>query len=410
MKPEDLFLAIGEVESSRLARSELTMESPSQRETEEPDMKKHINPKRIIHNLLIAAIIVRMLAVTAYAAVGYLIFDSPEEMIAAIFGDETGFDHSDGSITPFEDGINVIVEPTFDRVSVDEELAAEEAAPLVEAVGQSISWQGYTLTIDANLYDAVTKCGLVTYVLENPEGLNYDVHSDGEVWFPAGEIVGFGQYGYSYIIQSRSTDTKLTATYYYQLRDRESTDLEIGFTQWASITREQINQRIEEIKQELRQEKDEEEALAFYKEYQGEHWSWFEENRTREELVDGAYEILAYDRLEEVTTCPDKIIIPEQAQGEMNNITLGNGAVTLSPIAMTLRMRDIDDSFDENARSVKVCFDDDTEYVVEEGYILNHVFAVGDADGTEITYMFNRIIDVEKVQFVIINGVELPLD
>ena len=45
MKAEELFLAIGEVESSRLTRSELTTARPSgQREQEEPQMKKKTFP------------------------------------------------------------------------------------------------------------------------------------------------------------------------------------------------------------------------------------------------------------------------------------------------------------------------------------------------------------------------------
>ena len=52
MKAEELFLAIGEVESSRLTRSELTTARPSgQREQEEPKMKKR-NVSRILRNLL----------------------------------------------------------------------------------------------------------------------------------------------------------------------------------------------------------------------------------------------------------------------------------------------------------------------------------------------------------------------
>ena len=58
MKAEELFLAIGEVESSRLTRSELTAARPSgQREQEEPQMKKR-NVSRILRNLLVAALIV----------------------------------------------------------------------------------------------------------------------------------------------------------------------------------------------------------------------------------------------------------------------------------------------------------------------------------------------------------------
>lgn len=409
MTREDLFAAIGQVEESRLARTEMSVQKPSAKPEESEMYRKHINAKRIMRNLLIAALIASMLAVTAYAAAAYLIFDSPEEMVTAIFGDQTGYDHgARGEITD-KDG-NVLKEQYHhDRVPADEEVVAQEAAPLVEAVGQSISWNDYTMTIDANLYDHATKCGLVTYILENPNGLDYSVQGDGEVWFPSGEIVGFGQYGYSYIIQDQSNDTKLTATYYYQLRDPRTTDLEIGFTQWASITQKQIDQRIEEIKQQLRQEISEEEALAFKKEYEGDSWSWFEENRTREENIDAAYEVWAYERLEEITTCPDKIIISESEQSEMTSITTGNGAVKLSAIAMTLKLQDIGVMPGHDAGAVKILFADGDEYVVDDGYTLNHIFAVRDGE-EELTYMFNRIIDVEAVSSVIVNGVELTVD
>ena len=160
MKAEELFLAIGEVESSRLTRSELTTARPSgQREQEEPQMKKR-NVSRILRNLLVAALIVSALAVTAYAVAGFVIFDSPQDMISGLFGDKTGYDHK--NVTHFTDPEKpgeVYDIPAYDRVPVDESVAASEAVPLVSPVGQSISWEGYTLTVDANMYDQVTKCG-----------------------------------------------------------------------------------------------------------------------------------------------------------------------------------------------------------------------------------------------------------
>ena len=63
-------------------------------------MKKR-NVSRILRNLLVAALIVSALAVTAYAVAGFVIFDSPQDMISGLFGDRTGYDHKD--VTHFTD-------------------------------------------------------------------------------------------------------------------------------------------------------------------------------------------------------------------------------------------------------------------------------------------------------------------
>ena len=69
MTSEDLFRAIGTVESSRLLRSELTVSENASCDApkEEPDMKQH-TLTRGLRNLLVAAALISALAVTAYAA------------------------------------------------------------------------------------------------------------------------------------------------------------------------------------------------------------------------------------------------------------------------------------------------------------------------------------------------------
>lgn len=68
MRSQDLFAAIGGVESFRLERSEQHSHSSSRNEQEEPNMKrKHI--KKHIRYLLLAAVITALLTVTAYAAI-----------------------------------------------------------------------------------------------------------------------------------------------------------------------------------------------------------------------------------------------------------------------------------------------------------------------------------------------------
>lgn len=66
MKAEDLFLAIGGVDSRRLAATEAQQSSVIPMEATEMNVK---NPKKLIRNLILAAIIVTILTATAYAAV-----------------------------------------------------------------------------------------------------------------------------------------------------------------------------------------------------------------------------------------------------------------------------------------------------------------------------------------------------
>lgn len=415
MTREDLFQAIGMVDSSRLIRSELTMKDSSENsEKEDSFMKRKVNISRIIRNVLVAALIISTLAVTAYAVVGYVIFDTPQDMIVSVFGDQTGFDHSDGSITPFEDGTNVIIEPTFDRVPVDEKAAAE-LETIVSPVGQSISWEGYTLMVDANMYDPVTKCGVLTYTLENPEGVAYSLQSTGEVWFPEGEIVNFSQYGYSYIIEEKSTDTCLTASYYYQLRDKDCSDLVISLTQWAAISRTEYLQLINQTKQQLKQEVSEEEVIEYVKQLVGDAYPEMESVTSREEIIEQGYDAMTYERLGVLNdadySSPDKITIPAESSGEISSITLGNGAVTLSPVAITIRVEKIQDFRNNCINLTRIVFKDGTEYIVKDGYTLNHVFAVADPKTEETTFMFNRIIDVNTVASVIVDGnIQLTVD
>lgn len=415
MKAEELFLAIGEVEASRLARSELTVCKPSgQRDQEEPKMKKK-NASRLLRNLLVAALIVSMLAVTAYAVAGYVIFDSPQEMLSSLFGDQTGYDHKEVThwTDPEKPG-SVYDNPAYDRVPADEEIVASEAAPLVSPVGQSISWQGYTLTVDANLYDQVTKCGVLTYTIENPDGLpHYEVESNGKVWFPDGEILDTNQYGHSYIVQDQSSDTKLTAAYYYQLRDPNCTDLELSFTQWAAMSLTEYTQLLSQTKQRLMQEVSEDEVIAYVKQQLGEKYAELEKNLSKAEIVKSGYESMVYEELKATDgrfECPDKIAIPEKALGEMSSVALAEGNITVSPIAIAVDVAGMENYPSDYVGVVKICFQDGKEYVVKDDNTANYVFAVGATD-KDVTFMFNRMIDVNEITSVILDGgLEFPVN
>lgn len=428
MKPEDLFSAIGQVEESRLAKSELSL-SPGK-----GGGKK--GTSRVLRNLLVAALITGTLAVTAFAAAGYLLFDSPEEMLATIFGDDTGFDHSGGSITPFDDGIGVMIESTFERVPAEEEVVQEDVAPYVSPVGQTISYEDFTLTVDAFLYDSATQCGLLTYVLENPNGLGYSLQSDGEVWFPEGEVLDTNPSGKHYIIQDRSSDTKLTATCYFRHDKRDGQTLDISFyTNWGT-TEERMAQMeeteaiLEELYQRLRQELTEEEAIEGAKEAVGEenYEEWMKE-MSQEEILESSYRIMAakeYDVLyPEPETETLAISLPEERT--LPNVTLADGSICVSPISFRIDVTDLEflhTGIDgetwvhaDNVDSVVIRFRDGTEYIVEQDNIHNNV--VGEVssaveDDPEnfnvLTFIFNRLVDVENISAVIINDQEFIIE
>ena len=412
MKQEDLFEAIGNVESSRLLRTELeTANFSHATDKEDKTMKKH-SVKQIVRSLLIAAVLVSMLGITAYAAVGYLLFDSPEEMLSTIFGDQTGFDHK--GVTHWTDPDKpgeVYDNPAFDRVPVEEDVMQSEAAPLVNPVGQSISWKGYTLTVDANMYDQVTKCGLLTYTIENPHGLpHYEVDNNGKIWFPDGEIVDINQYGYSYIIKDQSTENKLTATYYYQLANPNSDTLELSIGQWAIITTDQMDSIMQELTSQAKQEVTQEEAIEMLKAKIGtENYDKYASSVTQQELENAAYFEIANAKFKEQYQCPDKITIPETALGEMSSITLAEGKIRVSPIAICVDTTDMPDYPNEYIAVTKIRFQDGTEYLVRDDNTANYMFAVGNTD-REVTFLFNRMIDVNAISSVILDGgLEFPV-
>ena len=442
MKREDLFLAIGAVEDERLLRSEWSAQEPSLTVMEEPKMKKaSISKKRLLRNALVAALIVSTLAVSVLAATGYLLFGGPEEMITAIFGDKTGYDHSEGNISPDPNGppSGIIVEPTFDRVPADETVVAEDIAPHVDIVGQSISWEGYTLTIDAVMYDSTTGCGFFTYLLENPEGVRgYKLQSNGEIWYDgAPDIVSVNRYGYPFIIRERTTDTCLAATYYFQDDHSRNEDLEISFTgDETLIPDDQVPPILKQIEKELREELTPQQAVDAVIELIGA--AIYEENTRRTPdgstidletyRIDYAYTVLTHEKFhEEYQNTGTKLTVPLAEESTLRNVTAENGSIHINPIAIQIDVTDLaflHETVDgkpyihgDNVDSVVIRYRDGSEYVVNEGYTCNYTFAIiGSATNYEedtnhrLTYMFNRIINVDAVECVILNGREIPLD
>ena len=455
MTREDLFLAIGEVEETRLLRSELAAPSGA---TEELHMKqKNRAPRRLGRKLLIAAAIASMLAVTACAVAGYILYDSPEAMISAIFGNKTGFDHSEGSIRkdPWGGPEGILVEPTYDRVEADPTLVAEAVAPHVDIVGRSITWEGYTLTVDSFLYDSATRCGFFTYLLENPDGVTgYSLQENGEIWYDGRpDIVSINQYGYAYIIQDKTTPTCLAAACYFKWDPRRGENLTVGFDSGSKYTGQDLMALLEAEKAALKAAMPEAEALERAKAAMGEeHFGWLEQELSREELVDTCYERLAADAMQQKLdseAAGTQISVACEQLESLDHITLAGGNAVISSISLRMDIRDMEflrrDSQDTHPvntdaiHSIVIRYLDGTEYTVTQDYTVNYAFYCSEYPEENVqkeiivtpeedpagegyatventhdrwiaTLMFNRIIDISQVDCLLLNGVELTVD
>ena len=456
MRSEELFLAVGQVESSRLMRSEGTMELVTGEESG-TDNRKNSRPVRLLRNLLIAAVLISMLAVTAFAVGAFVLYDNPAELITSIFGNETGFDHSEGSVRrdPLGSPEAILVEPGFDRVSAEEGVIQEDLVPHVDALGQTIRWRGYTLTIDAFLYDSATRCGFFTYLLENPEGLpEYNLQTNGELWYEGRpDPVNVNQYGYAYIIQEKTTDTCLAATYYFQWDPRRGENMEVCLQSQERYTPEEFEALIAEDVLRKKQEMTPEEAVAAVREMLGEeNFARAYADVTGEALAEQCYLNLtakeAAEKMEQEGSS-ERICIPLTEEGSLPHIAAGGGAVKISSVALRVDVTNLtflhkdrqgrERVSADNIEKIVIRYKDGTEYVVCDGYTLNYVFAVVDmpAENTQtevfvspeedpagegyymvqnshepclLTTMFNRIVDIEAISSVILNGVELTVD
>ncbi len=427
MTREDLFLAIGGVDDATLERTELTAADPSVTPNlEGQTMKKTISIKRTARNLLVAAVIVCVLAVTALAATGYLLFDSPEAMLSFLYGDKTGYDHKD--VTLIEDPWNPIESPAYDRVPADETLVQEELAPNVSPVGQSLTHGTMTLTIDANLYDSATHCGLLTYTLEDTKGLQeLNIQLNGETSFWGVQPLCFNQSGDSYIIQNQTTENKLTAVYYYHCDGHDGSDLELWF-RGAETSEEDFLRILEEVRGTMTPEAAQEKTREVLGQ---EYYEKLLEMAQGEELVNLFYEAVAgyeYEAFyQERMDSLERLTIPLDETQELAHVTLEEGSIVISPIAFTIDVTNLEFLHTnhlgdhwvhaDNVDEVVICFKDGTEYMVSGENVENNTldlvtrpYGCAEQTYTTMVLMFNRAVDVEKIATVRINGTEMKLD
>lgn len=308
--------------------------------------------------LVAAVLLVCALATTAFAYTGFVVYENPGQMLEALFGSGSEQEHK-GKIYVDDVG-QTLIDPHFQREELDVEAAEEYVAPHIFEVGQSITHNGNTLTVDAASYDPTTQCGLIYVHLENPNGVpEYYLQTNGQLTWNGPSVIRSKVADITFFLDEvNSTDTKLTLAGYFHVSDYH---LGTGKELTATI-------------------------------YMGEHSS-------------------------------NGISIPLAGVASMEHITLGNGGIQLSPIGLVVhgdKLGLLSGGWETLVDYVCIRYTDSSEYLVKDdtGAVPTINCARGymePGDGYEtnrkcVTYLLNRIVPLSDVTEVIVDGVSYSVD
>ena len=323
---------------------------------------KKKRPYKILRIIPIAAAFIFLFSVTALAVAGFTLYENPAAMLRAFFG-ENGTVKSDGIVEYDEFGKLDVNLPGWERVPVDETLADELIAPYISGETASASWEGYTLTVEANLYDPITGAGLLYYTVENPDGISgYEVFYNGEFdWVTeAGNIYTYIKMAEkSYIDEAKSTETKLyICSYYVEYEDTEM-QIYVGVQEQDSVPI-----------------------------YEG-----------------GPTGLIRKDH--------ENVTIKHANGGEIPSLSLADGKVVVSPIG--IRTYDEELGFDivSDIHYIALRYEDGSEYVLidDDSFVENRMYALG--TGLTERYftvrLFNRIVDINSLSEIVLDDVVIKV-
>ena len=346
--------------------------------TASPDLVQEVlnlkNKKRSkirVMTLAAAVLLVCALATSVFAYAGYVVYENPSQMLDALFGSGSEQEH-EGKIYVDDVG-QTLIDPDFQREDLNEEAAEEYVEPHIFEVGQSVSYVGNTLTVDAVSYDANTQCGLIYVHLENPNGVpDYYLQTTGELTWNGPSVIRSKVMDITFFLdEANSTETNLALAGYFYVSDY--------YTQTAT----------------------DETPILYMGDMDGE-----------------SSEVIPID-LESVTT--------------MEHITLGNGGIQLSPIGLVIHGDKLDilnDVGETLVDYVSIRYTDGSEYLVvdDTGDVPTINFArafgergefndygydfAGDYETNRncVTYLLNRVVPVKDVAEVIVDGISYSTD
>lgn len=376
-------------------------------EAEAFDFRSSAHQKETAHRpihrpLLVAALIALMLALVGCAVVyAMILFDSPADMISGLYGENTGFDQAaPRDVADPDKPDSSWTVPGYDKLPV-EETVAQELQKWVSPVGQSISADGFKLTVDAYVYDSATQCGLITMLLEHDTPISDDqlgVGIDGCLGGIHGNLLNFNQYGWPYLIPEKTTENQLAFTFYFRADMHKGTNLLVSFPDFDSQNRYQERQSIE---QQLRQELSPEEAEAKLRALWGDELVAETFADRMEQVPSAAYNVLA-DRAYEQNHMDEMIHVSLPDSGSLPYRTFGQGGVYVNSLAVRIQTSRYAEP-GSDIHTLIFHMTDGTSFVVTDALTENTLFKRGIEHGDSL-YMLNSAINIDKIQSVEVAG------
>jgi hypothetical protein len=315
--------------------------------------------RRVFSAIAVAAALVVLLTGVAFAT-GIIKYDDTHGFYTTVFSGKSHeglveFYEPDDPLSMYDGQVKSSL-PGEERVPVDEEKADELIGDKITAETGVIVFNGYTLTVEANLYDAATGCGVLYLVLENPNGISgIETKANGLMYFSYNKgtqiVVDAGER--LYIDAESSTDTKLYMSAYY------------------------IN--------------------------------GFNRKETSVQLI----EMEIDERGRSVSDKRSEVVTVTLGGESLTSVTTQNGAITVTPIGIRIDGFAIGYTSSDFILEYSLKYKDGTTYVLRADFVDNTTYGlnsvqVGDYT-TVLTNTFNRLVDTAQVAAVVIDGVEYPI-
>ena len=353
---------------------------------------------------LIAAIVaLTLLLVGCAVAYATILWGSPKEMIAGLYGENTGFDSAapgEGS-DPFKPGAAWTI-PGYEKRPVDETVA-QELEKWVSPVGRSISTDGYKLTVDAYVYDSATQCGFMTMLLEHDEPISEEdmgLGMDGRLCVLHGNYLNFNQYGWPYLIPEKTTDHLLAFTFYFRADLEEGTELLVSFPAQSEELRSQESIEQQKLEEQLKAELTPDEAVARMRALCGD--DLIDDIATRvDDLQSWAYSMLTI-RAYNQAHMDEMVCVSLPDSGSLPYRTFGQGDIYVNSLCVRISSSHYAGQGDD-IKTLIFHMTDGTDFVIMDELTDNTVFK-RIIEHDDLLCMLNSAINVDMIQSVEVSG------